>query len=110
MRVAIASDSDRQRNYLKLMLERSGMKVVTVMPIGDDIVEQLSRENADVLLMDLDEGSRRLHDLDRLIDQVRSDCRIPVLFNDSSSNDTNDTVSDSGRKLTLKLTSMFGRG
>src|SRR3989344_6688388 len=110
MRVAIASDSERQRNYLKMMLERSGLKVAAALPISEDLVEQLSRENVDVLLMDLDEGARRLYDLDRLIDRVQSKCRIPVLFNDSSSAGAGGAISDLGRKLTLKLTSLIGRG
>lgn len=110
MRIAIASDSERQRNYLKMMIERSGLKVVAAVPISEDIADQLNRENVDVLLMDLDEGARRSYDLDRLIDQVQSKCKIPVLFNDSSSANTAGTVSDLGRKLTLKLTSLIGRG
>lgn len=110
MRVAIASESERQRNYLKMMLERSGLKVVAAVPIGDELVEQLSREQVDVLLMDLDEGADRSRDLDRLIDRIRSQCKIPVLFNDSSSADSGGAISDLGRKLTLKLTSLIGRG
>ena len=110
MRVAIASDSERQRNYLKMMIERSGVKVVAALPVSDDIVGQLNRENVDVLLVDLDEGAHRSRDLDRLIDEVQSKCKIPVLFNDSSSAGTGGTISDLGRKLTLKLTSLIGRG
>lgn len=110
MRVAIASDSERQRNYLKMMLERSGLKVVAAVPIGDGLAEQLNREQVDVLLVDLDEGADRSRDLVRLIDQVRSQCKIPVLFNDSSSAGSGGAISDLGRKLTLKLTSLIGRG
>jgi CheY-like chemotaxis protein len=110
MRVAIASDSERQRNYLKMMLERSGLKVVATLPIGDALVEQLNREQADVLLIDLDESAYRLHDLDRLIDQVHNQCKVPVLFNDGSSFGSGGAISDLGRKLTLKLTSLIGRG
>lgn len=110
MRVAIASDSERQRTYLKMMIERSGLKVVAAIPIDDEIVECLNRENADVLLIDLDEGADQSHDLDQLIDQVQNQCRIPVLFNDSSSTGTGGAISDLGRKLTLKLTSLIGRG
>jgi type II secretory pathway predicted ATPase ExeA len=110
LRIVIASDSERQRNYLKMTLERSGLKVMAAVPIGEEIIAQLSREQVDVLLMDLDESAQRSHDLDRLIDQVRSQCKIPVLFNDSSSADTSGAISDLGRKLTLKLTSLIGRG
>jgi CheY-like chemotaxis protein len=110
MRIAIASDSERQRNYLKMMLERSGLKVVAAVPIGEEIITQLNREQADVLLMDLDEGVHRSQDLDRLIERVQSQCRIPVLFNDSSPASTGSTITDLGRKLTLKLTSLIGRG
>jgi putative secretion ATPase (PEP-CTERM system associated) len=110
MRVVIASDSEQQRNYLKMMLERSGLKVTAAVPIGEEIIPQLGREQADVLLIDLDESAHRSHDLDRLIDQIQSQCRIPVLFNDSSPASTGGAISDLGRKLTLKLTSLIGRG
>jgi type II secretory pathway predicted ATPase ExeA len=110
MRVAIASDSEQQRNYLKMILERSGLKVVAAVPIGEDLVDRLNRENVDVLLMDLDEGAHRSRDLDRLIEQVQSHCRIPVLFNESSSAGKGGVISDLGRKLSLKLTALIGRG
>jgi predicted outer membrane repeat protein len=111
LRVAIAADSERQRNYLKMMLERSGLQVVVAVAVDEDLIEQLDRENVDVLLMDLDEGAaRRPYDLDRLIDQVQSKCKIPVLFNDSSSAGAGGAISDLGRKLSLKLTSLIGRG
>ena len=111
LRVAIASDSERQRNYLKMMLERSGLQVVVAVAVDEELIEQLDRENVDVLLMDLDEGAaRRPYDLDRLIDQVQSKCKIPVLFNDSSSAGAGGAISDLGRKLSLKLTSLIGRG
>jgi DNA-binding NarL/FixJ family response regulator len=93
-----------------MMLERSGLKVVASVPISDGLVEQLNREQVDVLLMDLDESAHRSHDLDRLIDEVRSQCGIPVLFNDSSSDGTGGAIKDLGRKLTLKLASLIGRG
>jgi len=111
LRVAIASDSERQRSYLKAILERSGFQVVAAVPVGEDLVSHLSGENVEVLLMDLDEGiARRPYDLERLIDRVREECRIPVLFNDSSSAGVSGAISDIGRKLTLKLTSLIGRG
>ena len=85
--------------------------MVAAVPIGEELIEQLDRENVDVLLMDLDEGAvRRPYDLDRLIDQIQSKCRIPVLFNDSSSASTGGAITDLGRKLSLKLTSLIGRG
>jgi putative secretion ATPase (PEP-CTERM system associated) len=110
MRIAIASDSERQRNYLKMMLERSGLKVVAAVPIGEEIIQQLGQEQVDVLLMDLDEGAHRSHDLDRLIEKVQTQCRVPVLFNDNSSAGNGSAISDLGRKLTLKLTTLIGRG
>jgi len=110
LRIAIASDSERQRNYLKMTLERSGIQVVATFPIGEELVGQLNQEGVDVLLVDLDEGgARRAYDLDRLIDQVQSKCRIPVLFNDSSSASAGNAIADLGRRLTLKLTSLIGR-
>jgi general secretion pathway protein A len=111
LRIAIASDSERQRSYLKAILERSGFQVVAAVPVGEELVSQVRGENVEVLLMDLDEGiARRPYDLERLIDRVREECRIPVLFNDSSSAGVSGVISDIGRKLTLKLTSLIGRG
>ena len=83
---------------------------MAAVPIGQEIIEQLNREQADVLLMDLNETAHRSRDLDRLIERVQSQCRIPVLFNDSSPAGTGGAISDLGRKLTLKLTSLIGRG
>jgi general secretion pathway protein A len=110
LRIAIASDSERQRNYLKMMLERSGLQVVAAVPIGEEIIQQLGLEQADVLLMDLDEGAHHSHDMDRLIEKVQAQCRVPVLFNDSSPAGKGSGILDLGRKLTLKLTSLIGRG
>jgi hypothetical protein len=60
--------------------------------------------------MDLDEGAHRSYDLDRLIEKVQTQCRVPVLFNDNSSAGNANAILDLGRKLTLKLTSLIGRG
>jgi general secretion pathway protein A len=111
LRVAIASDSERQRSYLKAILERSGFQVVAAVPVSEELVSQVRGGSVEVLLMDLDESiARRPYDLERLIDRVREECRIPVLFNDSSSAGVSGAISDIGRKLTLKLTSLIGRG
>jgi len=111
LRVAIASDSERQRGYLKAVLERSGFQVVAAVPISQDLVTQISQANVEVLLIDLDENNnRQSHELDQLIDGVRNECRIPILFNDGSSVGVGGAISDLGRKLTLKLSSLIGRG
>jgi thymidine kinase len=110
MRVAVASNSERQRNHLKMMLERSGLKVVATVPINREIIAKLNQEPVDILLVDLDEGAHRSHDLDSLIDEIQNQCRIPVLFNDGSPDGVGGTITDIGRKLTLKLTSLIGRG
>lgn len=111
LRVAIASDSERQRNYLKMTLERSGLQVIMAVPIDQELVSQLSRQETDVLLLDLDEGlDYGVNTLDQLVEEIQDKCRIPVLFNDSSSAGTSNTVKDIGRKLSLKLTSLIGRG
>jgi hypothetical protein len=110
MRVAVASNSERQRNHLKMMLERSGLKVVATVPISREIIAKLNQEPVDILLVDLDEAVHRSHDLDRLIDEIQNQCMIPVLFNDGSSDGTGGGITDLGRKLTLKLTSLIGRG
>jgi type II secretory pathway predicted ATPase ExeA len=110
LRVAIASDSERQRSYLKMMIERSGLQVVVSSSIGEDIIGKLEHESVDVLLVDMDEGSvHQPYELDRLIDQVQSKCKIPVLFNDSSAAGAGGSLVDLGRKLSLKLSSLASR-
>jgi hypothetical protein len=93
-----------------MMLERSGLKVVATVPISREIIAKLNQEPVDILLVDLDEAVHRSHDLDRLIDEIQNQCMIPVLFNDGSSDGTGGGITDLGRKLTLKLTSLIGRG
>ena len=110
LRVAIASDSERQRNYLKMMLERSGLQVVMAFAVDQEMIQKMSLHDVDVLLMDLDESvDRSASDLDQLVEQIQSKFRIPVLFNDSSSAGAKSTAKDIGRKLSLKLTSLIGR-
>lgn len=111
LRVAVASDSERQRSYLKTILERSGFQVVAVVPVNEELVEQVHGKNAEVLLIDLDEAiTCRSYDLERIVDRIRGDCRIPVLFNDGTSAGVGGAISDIGSNLTLKLTSIVGRG
>lgn len=110
LRVAIASDSEHRRRHLRMMLERSGLQVTVAAPVDSDIVERLGREQVDVLLIDLDERAPRSRDLDELINRIRDQCRIPVLFNDSSPAGSDGAISDLGHRLTLKLTSLIGRG
>lgn len=109
LRVAIASDSEMQRSYLKMMLERSGLKVALATAIDRNLTYKLGLQEVDVLLMDLDENvDHGIEGLDQLVEEVQKKFRIPVLFNDSSSAGANSSIKDIGRKLSLKLTSLVG--
>ncbi|MBI3441427.1 MAG: hypothetical protein HY052_06460 [Proteobacteria bacterium] len=92
LRVLTASDSKSQRHYLKAVLERS-------------------RVNIDVILVDLEENLHHQPDcLPGFLDRLYSQCRVPILFNDSSMATKKLSTTDFGKKLTLKLTSLAARG
>jgi len=111
LRILVASDSESQRTYLKMVLERSGMQVVSAVPLSEQLLDRVDQESVDVVLVDLDEHIEREPGyLDNLLDHLREQCRLPVLFNDSSAAAPNVTIGDLGKKLTIKLTSMMSRG
>jgi type II secretory pathway predicted ATPase ExeA len=110
LRIIVASDSETQRTYLKMVLERSGAHVVSVVSVSEQLPSQVGQEDADVVLMDLDEHiERKPGFLENLLDQLHDHCRVPVLFNDSSATGSDTTAGDLGKKLSLKLTSLMGR-
>ena len=110
LRVLVASDSEAQRDYLKMVLERSGMHVVSVVPFSEHLADQADAEKADVILVDLDENVERESGyLENMLDHLQNQSRVPVLFNDSSAVGSGKAVSDLGKKLTLKLASLVGR-
>jgi len=111
LRILVASDSESQRTYLKMVLERSGMQVVSAVPLTEQLLDRVDQDGVDVVLVDLDEHIEREPGyLDNLLDHLREQCRLPVLFNDSSAAAPNVTIGDLGKKLTIKLTSLMGRG
>ncbi len=60
--------------------------------------------------MDLDDNATRSPEyLERMVDRIHRQCRIPVLFNDSSSASDSTGRDDLGRKLSLKLTALTSR-
>jgi hypothetical protein len=53
-----------------MTLERTGMHVVAIFPIGEELLEPLDREDVGALSVGLNGGiARRNCDLDRLIDR-----------------------------------------
>jgi len=111
LRVLIASDSESQRTYLRIALERSGMQVVSAVALNEDLLNKFDQENTDVLLVDLDENVQYPPDyLENLLDDLQERCGLPVLFNDSSAAGRRGSSVDLSKKLTLKLTSLIGRG
>lgn len=107
LRVAILSDSDKQRANLKILIETSGMNVVKEQRLCAASIRSLDSNETDVLLVDMDdEVEHELDFLDELLDSP-----IPILFNDAPSTRMKaaQTDSDWGRKLTQKLSSIVGQ-
>lgn len=110
LRVLVASDSESQRAYLKMVLDRSGAEVVAGVPLDDRLFRQVDEKNVDAVLVDLDDNTTRSPEyLERMVDRIHRQCRIPVLFNDSSSASDGTGRDDLGRKLSLKLTALTRR-
>ena len=104
LRVAILSDSDKQRANLKVLIEIGGMNVVKEQRLCAASIRSLDSNETDVLLVDMDdEAEHELDFLDELLDSP-----IPILFNDAPSTRMKaaQTDSDWGRKLAQKLSSI----
>jgi chemosensory pili system protein ChpB (putative protein-glutamate methylesterase) len=105
LRVAVISQSDRQRHNLRRVLESNGLLVVTDQTLTECAPGRLDACLADVLLIDLDESyERELTSLDVLIEQSS----LPILFNDGDVSylDEDTKADDWGRKLVSKLTAL----
>jgi len=104
LRVAIFSDSDKQRENLKLILEEGGMQVTENDQLSADSIKAFDAEQADVLLVDMDDNAE--HELDFLDELI--DSPIPILFNDASATRMRAAQknSDWGRNLARKLASI----
>lgn len=106
LRVALLSDSDNQRANLKALLEESGMQVVDNHLLSAETIRRLSVDDADVLLVDLDDDVD--HDL-AFFDQLH-ESPLPTLFNDANSTRMRAAQigGDWGRNLARKLNDMVG--
>ncbi len=105
LRVAVISQSDRQRHNLRRVLESNGLLVVADQTLTECAPGRLDAYLADVLLIDLDESfERELTSLDVLIEQSS----LPILFNDGDVSylDEDEKADDWGRKLVSKLTAL----
>lgn len=101
LRIAIASDSESQRQRLRETLERVGMRVVAAVAINEQELRNLARDQVDVLLVDLDdEMGSDLFFVNDILEQLD----IPVLYNDGSGATAG---GDLDRSLSLKLISML---
>lgn len=106
LRVALLSDSDKQRANLKALLEESGMQVIENHLLSAETIRRLSATDADVLLVDLDDDVD--HDLDFFDELLESP--LPTLFNDANSTRMHAAQigGDWGRNLARKLNDMVG--
>jgi chemosensory pili system protein ChpB (putative protein-glutamate methylesterase) len=105
LRVAVISQSDRQRHNLRKVLESNGLLVVADQTLAECAPGRLAAALADVLLIDLDESFElELTSLDVLIEQSS----LPILFNDGDISylDEDAKADDWGRRLVSKLTAL----
>jgi len=113
LRIAIASNTEKQRVYLKKLLEECDMCIVASVPVTKQLLDQIDQNQADALLVDLDENfDPEQGSIDSVLDYLMEDCRLPVLFNDSSNNmaGSSEFPDEFGKKLTLKLTTLIKHG
>lgn len=105
LRVAVISQSERQRNNLRRILENNGLQVVADQTLSDCAPGRFDNGFADVLLIDLDESfERELTSLDVLIEQSS----LPILFSDGDVGYLEEDASagEWGRKLVSKLAAL----
>jgi chemosensory pili system protein ChpB (putative protein-glutamate methylesterase) len=80
LRISIISDSDVQRGQLASLLESNGMKVNQSLAFEKHSINDITAEDADVLVLDLDDEQD--YELDFLDEILASP--VPILFNDSA--------------------------
>lgn len=80
LRVAIACDSEKRRRTLKMALEKThGIDVVASTALTEAFLEQINRNHADILLVDVQESSQPDWNLFRVL---LAKSGLPVIFND----------------------------
>lgn len=107
LRVAVISQSERQRINLRRILESNGLQVVADQTLSECVPAHLDAARVDVLLIDLDESfEHELNSLDVLIEQSS----LPILFNDGEVDylDEGIRADEWGRKLVSKLGALVG--
>ncbi|MFA7386212.1 MAG: chemotaxis protein CheB [Thiohalobacteraceae bacterium] len=99
LRVALIADQEPQGTSLKALLESNGLEVIVQRNIREYDPGCVSAEQADVLLVDLDE--RAGHEMERLEALIERSA-IPILFNEGGI----PGGSGWGRKLIAKLSGL----
>jgi hypothetical protein len=95
------------------VLEKCGLQVVASVPASKKLLDELDQNQADVLLVDLDDSFERDQEtIDSMLDYLMEECRLPVLFNDSSADRISpaEIPDEFGKKLSLKLTTLIEHG
>lgn len=106
--MAIAHHDGDGQSKLGRLLEACGLDVVLNTEFAPNLPDQLSHNEADVLLVDLEHGDILQKEyLDTLFEQLD----MPIVFSDNDVTIKNgQTEEELGRKLSNKLTSLFSRG
>lgn len=108
LRVAIAHHDGEGQSKLGRLLEACGLDVVLNTTFEPNLLNQLVQNEADVLLVDLEDGQALQKEyLDTLFEQLD----MPIVFSDNDVTITDgQTEEELGRKLSNKLISLFSRG
>ncbi len=105
LRVAVVARSERQRRYFAEILSPYGVEIVTDDTLWDCRPDQLDRNVADVLLVDLEEAdSDGDLDVDIWIDRAQ----LPMLFNDGDAGKRHAPKSIAGQAWGRRLADKLG--
>lgn len=79
LKIAIASDSVKQRSMLRKVMDQAGLDVVLSEPLTRLFLRKLEKTEAEVLLLDLHDELE--HD-EALVNELLDGVAIPIIFND----------------------------
>lgn len=92
LKIAIASDTIRQRSMLRKVMDQAGLDVVLSEPLTRLFLRKLERSEPQVLLLDLHDDVE--HD-EALVNELLDEVRIPIVFNDVTALTVNGAQADS---------------
>lgn len=100
LRLAVASNSERNRLRLQETLELRNMNVVLTISLSENSLRAIPRDTVDVLLVDIDDGmGDDLYHLNDVLEQLD----IPLVYHDGSNTLANGELDDNISRQLLSL-------